>query len=88
MGGLNPMRLSPKQITQIRQSAAESFGPEARVWLFGSRVADGQKARQTLGWQPRFENLGTIVDHACRWGKGIVDQRLVLPHVTRDSIPA
>ncbi|OCX71384.1 DNA polymerase III subunit beta [Acidithiobacillus thiooxidans] len=34
------MRLSPEQITQIRQSAAESFGPEARVWLFGSRVDD------------------------------------------------
>ncbi|WP_051620714.1 nucleotidyltransferase domain-containing protein [Acidithiobacillus caldus] len=34
------MRLSPEQIAQIRQSAAESFGPEARVWLFGSRVDD------------------------------------------------
>ena len=40
VGGLNPMCLSPEQIAQIRQSAAESFGPEARVWLFGSRVDD------------------------------------------------
>ena len=82
------MRLSPEPIAQICQSATESFGPEAHVWLFGSRVADSQKARQTLSWQPRFKNLGTIVEHAWGWGKGIVDQRLVLPHVTQDSIPA
>ncbi|WP_226856526.1 nucleotidyltransferase domain-containing protein [Acidithiobacillus caldus] len=39
MGGLT-MRLSPEQVAQIRQSAEESFGPEARVWLLGSRVDD------------------------------------------------
>ena len=42
MGGLT-MRLSPEQIAQIRQSAAEGFGPEARVWLFGSRVDDSKR---------------------------------------------
>ena len=26
----------------MRLSAAESFGPEARVWLFGSRVDDSK----------------------------------------------
>ncbi|MHB8225572.1 hypothetical protein [Acidithiobacillus sp.] len=31
IGGLNPMCLSPEQIAQIRQSAAESFGPAAKV---------------------------------------------------------
>jgi hypothetical protein len=41
------MRLSPEQIAQIRQSAAESFGPEARVWLFGSRVAMSSWAAPT-----------------------------------------
>lgn len=34
------VRLSSEQITQIRRAAAEGFGPEARVWLFGSRVDD------------------------------------------------
>ena len=34
----NPVRLSPEQIVQIRQSVAQSLGPETRVWLFGSRV--------------------------------------------------
>ena len=37
------MRLSPEQLTQIRQSAAESFGPEVGVWLFGSRVDDSKR---------------------------------------------
>lgn len=36
------MRLSPEQIAQIRQSAEENFGPEARVWLFGSRMNDSE----------------------------------------------
>ena len=32
------MRLPPRQIIQIRQSAAETFGPDARIRLFSSRV--------------------------------------------------
>ncbi|WP_235179961.1 UDP-glucose 4-epimerase GalE [Acidithiobacillus thiooxidans] len=37
-------------------------------------VADSQKARQAFGWQHRFENLGTIVEHAWQWErkKGLV----------------
>jgi UDP-glucose 4-epimerase len=30
-------------------------------------VADSSKARQILGWQPKYSDLGTIVDHAWRW---------------------
>ena len=37
------MRLSPEQVAIIRQAAQESFGPEARVWLFGSRVDDSKR---------------------------------------------
>lgn len=37
------MRLSPDQISIIKRTAAELFGSEARVWLFGSRVDDSQK---------------------------------------------
>ena len=37
-----PMQLSPEQIAIIRQTAQESFGPEAQAWLFGSRVDDGK----------------------------------------------
>ncbi|MBN6743002.1 nucleotidyltransferase domain-containing protein [Acidithiobacillus sp. MC6.1] len=34
------MRLSPKQIATIRQATAATFGPDAHVWLFGSRIDD------------------------------------------------
>ncbi|PKY10189.1 DNA polymerase III subunit beta [Acidithiobacillus marinus] len=37
------MRLSPEQVAIIRQATAESFGPGARVWLFGSRVDDSKR---------------------------------------------
>jgi UDP-glucose-4-epimerase GalE len=30
-------------------------------------VADGSRARQVLGWQPRFSNLDLILKHAWAW---------------------
>ena len=72
------MRLTPKQIAIIRQTAAEIFGAQARVWLFGSRVNDQAiggdidlfvetdtrpALRQTLSAQARLEQLlGEPVD--------------------------
>ena len=37
------MRLSPEQVTAIRQTAAEVFGDDVGVWLFGSRVDDSKR---------------------------------------------
>jgi len=37
------MRLSHRQVAIIRQAARDTFGPNARVWLFGSRVDDGKR---------------------------------------------
>ncbi len=37
------MRLSPSQITQIKEATVLVFGEEAKVSLFGSRVDDSQK---------------------------------------------
>lgn len=37
------MRLTPEQRQIIRTTVAEVFGPEAQVWLFGSRVDDNQR---------------------------------------------
>lgn len=39
----NQMRLSPSNIAQIKLHAREIFGPQARVWLFGSRLDDQAK---------------------------------------------
>lgn len=37
-GALAVIRLSPAEVQSIREAAAERFGPDVRVWLFGSRV--------------------------------------------------
>ena len=37
------MRLTPEQAAIIREAAAEVFGSDARVWLFGSRVDDSKR---------------------------------------------
>ncbi|WP_397546058.1 nucleotidyltransferase family protein [Rhodothermus marinus] len=37
------MRLRPEERALIRQAVAETFGPKAAVWLFGSRVDDRRR---------------------------------------------
>ncbi len=37
------MRLTPQQQSAIRTTATETFGEEANVWLFGSRVDDNKR---------------------------------------------
>lgn len=37
------MRLTQKQITQIKKMTAEVFGDEVQVYLFGSRLDDQKK---------------------------------------------
>ena len=37
------MRLSQAQIKAIKSAAAEIFGDEAEVWLFGSRADDSRR---------------------------------------------
>jgi UDP-glucose 4-epimerase len=38
-------------------------------------VADSQKARAALGWQPRFDDLSTIVAHALAWERVLAKRR-------------
>ena len=37
------MRLTPEEVTAITEAIHQSFGQQARVWLFGSRVDDNKK---------------------------------------------
>jgi predicted nucleotidyltransferase len=34
------VRLEPQQVVAIREVVKANFGPDARVWLFGSRADD------------------------------------------------
>jgi UDP-glucose 4-epimerase len=45
-----------------------------------SLVAASGKLRSTLGWNPRFSELRTIIDHAWRFSQG--KARLKTPLVT------
>jgi predicted nucleotidyltransferase len=37
------MRLGPEHVSVIRETIAREISPEARVWLFGSRVDDARR---------------------------------------------
>jgi UDP-glucose 4-epimerase len=42
-------------------------------------VADSRQARATLGWQPRFDDLSTIVAHALAWERELMQRREPAP---------
>ena len=36
------MRLTPRQVSDLKQCAEQAFGASARLWLFGSRAVDAK----------------------------------------------
>ena len=42
-------------------------------------VADSQRARAALRWQPRFDDLSTIVAHALAWEQALIKRRASAP---------
>ena len=51
------------------ENAPRRPGDPARI------VANSQLARTTLGWQPRFDDLPTIVAHALAWERELMARR-------------
>jgi len=51
------------------EMAPRREGDPARI------VADSQKIRATLGWQPRFDDLSTIAAHALAWERELMARR-------------
>jgi hypothetical protein len=47
------MRLTTDQIQAIRDAASSTFGDQAAVWLFGSRVDDAKKGVTLTFWCAR-----------------------------------
>jgi UDP-glucose 4-epimerase len=52
------------------EMAPRREGDPARI------VADSRQARAMLGWQPRFDDLATIVTHALDWEKSLRERRM------------
>jgi UDP-glucose 4-epimerase len=57
-------------------------GVDFKVEITGPRagdpariVADSRQARAALGWQPRFDDLSTIVAHALAWERELMKRR-------------
>jgi UDP-glucose 4-epimerase len=55
------------------ESAPRRDGDPAQI------VADSTRARQTLRWQPRFDDLSTIVAHALAWERELMKRRVNAP---------
>jgi UDP-glucose 4-epimerase len=57
-------------------------GDSARI------VANCQRARETLGWNPRFDDLSTIVAHALTWERELMRRRAPRPDQGGERAPA
>jgi UDP-glucose 4-epimerase len=48
-----------------------------------SIIANSQQARTVLGWEPRYDNLTTIVTHALAWERDLLRRRAARPGRSR-----
>ena len=69
-------------VLEVIEAVKRASGVDFKVDIAGRRpgdpariVADCRKARATLGWQPRFDNLSTIVGHALAWERKLSARR-------------
>jgi UDP-glucose 4-epimerase len=53
------------------ETAPRRAGDSARI------VAASEQVRATLGWQPRYDDLATIVEHALAWERALMARRSV-----------
>ena len=62
------MRLNDQQQSITRSAVAESFGADANVWLFGSRVDDDARGGDIdLYIEPSTDNAEEIVESKLRF---------------------
>jgi UDP-glucose 4-epimerase len=51
------------------ENAARREGDPARI------IANSQRARTAIGWEPSYDNLATIVTHALAWERDLIRRR-------------
>jgi len=69
-------------VLEVIDAVKRAAGVDFKVETAGRRagdpaqiVADSAAARATLGWQPRLDDLSTIVTHALAWERELVQRR-------------
>jgi len=69
-------------VLQVIDTVKRVAGVDFKVEIAGRRagdpaqiVADSRRARATLGWQPRYDDLATIVEHALAWERELTKRR-------------
>jgi UDP-glucose 4-epimerase len=69
-------------VLQVIDTVKRVAGVDFKVEIAGRRagdpaqiVADSRRARATLGWQPRYDDLATIVEHALAWERELSKRR-------------
>lgn len=64
-------------IEAVKRVSGQDFRVEVAPRRAGDAafiVATGQRARDTLGWTPRFDDLDTIVNHALAWERHLAQR--------------
>ena len=74
------MRLTPEQAAIIRSAAAEAFGSDARVWLFGSRVDDAKRGGDIDLYVETSQTSGDAVPRQLRFWS-LLQQKLGEPRI-------
>ena len=85
------MRLTPEQAALIRSAAAEAFGSDARVWLFGSRADDSKRGGDIDLYVETPQTSGEAVPRQLRfWSllqQQLGEQRIDIVMRTADTRP-
>lgn len=74
-------------IKTVKRVSGVDFKVEAAPRREGdpaSIVANSQQARTLLGWEPRYDDLSTIVTHALAWERELVGRRAARTGQTRE----
>ena len=68
-------------VLDVIETVKRIAGVDFMVELAGRRAGDPaqivaacERARSTLGWQPQFDDLATIIAHALAWERGLLER--------------
>jgi len=69
-------------VLEVIETVKRVSGVDFKVEIAGRRegdpaciIADSRHARTVLGWEPRYDDLSTIVTHALAWERELVRRK-------------